>query len=146
MSGAPVTDTTFVDRYETEWQILMERQCNVLLEGNAAATEAALGALQPYIGDPVLWHRPPAPLDRPAADTRALFLVDADQLSVEDQRRLLEWTGARGWRMQIITTASTPLFALVIAGLFDPTLYYRLNALRLNLRPSVSGLMAGPRR
>jgi hypothetical protein len=79
-----------------------------------------------------VWHRPPAPLELPSGETRALILRDAAALSGHDQRRLLEWIGG-GSRTQIISTTERPLFALVASGLFDAALYYRLNVMLLRI-------------
>ena len=142
MSAAPVTDASVLDGHHTEWQLLRERSCNVLLEGTVTATDAVLRLLKPHIREPIVWHRPTATLDLPSGETRALILTEAAALSRNEQKRLLAWMGDAGSRTQVITTASCPLFPLVAAGVFDAALYYRLNVLLLRVTaPFQPGLL-----
>jgi Sigma-54 interaction domain len=135
MDGAPPVDVdaSVLDGYDTEWRILSEQPCNVLVEGTVADTDVVLRLLRPHIREPIVRHGPPAALDLPVGETRALVLTHAAALSRNDQRRLLAWMDGQGSRAQIITTASRPLFALVVAGRFDAALYYRLNIVLLRV-------------
>jgi hypothetical protein len=152
MSAGSATDAAVLDGYHTEWQLLTEQSYNVLLEGPAAATDAALRLLQPHIREPIVWHRPPATLDLPSGTPRALILRDAAALSRDEQRRLLAWMGDTGSVTQIVSTSTRPLFPLVAAGLFDAALYYRLNVLLLRVAAPVQpgwpcdGAEGAPRR
>jgi hypothetical protein len=136
MSAAPATDAPPLDGDHTEWRLLSERPCNVLLEGAVPATDAVLRLWHAHICEPIAWHQPPAPLDLPSSEAGALILRDATALNRDEQRRLLAWMDGMGSRTQVITTASCPLFALVAAGLFDAALYYRLNVLLLRVASS----------
>jgi Sigma-54 interaction domain len=133
MGAATLTDVSLLDSYETEWRIVCEHSCNVLLEGAVTATDAVLRLLQPHIRAPIVWHWPHAPLDLPSGQTGALILRDAGSLSRDDQRRLFEWLNDTGSRTQVISTTARPLFALVAGGLFDTALHYRLNVLLLSV-------------
>ena len=123
--------------HHMERRILTEHPRNVLVEGTAVGTDAALRLLQPHIREPIVWHQPSEPLDLPSGKTHALVLRDAAALSGDDQRRLLAWMDT-GSCAQVITAASYPLFPLVEAGLFDAALYYRLNVLLLRVDPPVA--------
>ncbi len=135
MNGAPAADmdASLLNGYYPEWRLLIQRPCNVLFEGTVVDTHAVLRLLQPHLRAPIARHEPPAALDVPSGETRTLVLSDAVALSRSDQRKLLAWMHGKGSRTQIITTASRPLFPLVTAGLFDDTLYYRLNVLLLRV-------------
>ncbi|SRR5689334_18423079 len=140
MNSAPRADVdaSLMDGYHIEWRILREQANNVLLEGTVADTDAVLRLLQPHMCEPVAHHGPPATLDLPSGEIRALVLRDAGALSRNDQRRLLAWMDGKGSRTRVITTASRPLFPLVAAGLFDDALYYRLNVLLLRVSASLA--------
>jgi Sigma-54 interaction domain len=133
MRAATAPDVSALDSYRTEWRSLSEHPYNVLLEGAATATDAALHLLQPHLRQPIVWQRPHAPLDLSGVEARALVLRDAAALSGDDQRRLLAWIDHTGSRTQIISTTERPLFALVAEGLFDAALYYRLNVMLLRV-------------
>jgi hypothetical protein len=135
MIGAPAMDALFLDGYHTEWRLLRERSCNVLIEGTVTATDAALHLLQPHIQQPIAWQRLTATLELPPDETRTLILTDAAALSREEQQRLLVWIDDMGSRTRIISTSPRSLFALVDAGCFDAALYYRLNVLLVRVTP-----------
>jgi hypothetical protein len=89
--------------------------------------------LLPSTREAVVWHKPYAPLKLPDRTANTFILRNAASLSANDQERLLDWFGDTGWRTQIISTAESPLFTLVEGGLFDATLYYRLNVMLLRV-------------
>ena len=78
-----------------------------------------------------------ARLEFPSSETRSLILRDAAALNRDAQRRLLAWIGDAGLGTQIISTTERPLFPLVAKGLFDATLYYRLNVVLLRVGPNL---------
>ena len=68
-----------------------------------------------------------------------LIVRDVDQLSADDHRRLLGYLNAGEARTragQVITTSTRSVYALVESGMFDASLYYRLNTIRLELGES----------
>jgi hypothetical protein len=133
MGAEVLVDVSLPDSCETEWRIVGEHSCNVLLEGTVPATNAVVRLLQPQLGEPIRWHVPHEPLDLSKGQTRTLILTDAAALSGDDQRRLLAWVRDTGSGTRIIAMTATPLFALVAAGVFDATLYYRLNVVLLRV-------------
>jgi len=144
MSAATTPDVSLLNAYHTEWRFLSEHPCNVLLEGAVNATDVALRLLRPHIREPIAWYQPPATLNLPSGETRALILRDAAALSRDEQRRLLAWMGDTGSRTHIISTSARPLFVLVASGLFDAGLYYRLNVMLLRfVAPVHDGLPRG---
>jgi hypothetical protein len=133
MIAAAATHGPVLDSYRTEWRILREYAYNVLLEGPVAATDAALLRLLPHVRDPIVWNRPHAPLSPLNGKTRTFILSDADALSADNQQRLLAWLDGTGSRTQVISMTQRPLYTLVRVGLFDATLYYRLNVMLLQV-------------
>jgi len=143
MIAAPATDALLLDGAHTEWRLLSEQSCNVLIEGTEDATDAVLRQLQPHIREPIASHQPPATLDLPSGEIRALILKNAAALSSYQQRHLLAWMQETGSRTRIISTSPRSLFTLVESGCFDAALYYRLNVLLLRVTPPVSARIAG---
>jgi len=133
LSAGSATDVSPLDSFECEWKVLRKHRCNVLVEGDGAATNTVLGLLLPYTREAVVWHRPYAPVELPDRATNTFILRNAASLSASDQQRLLDWLGGTGWRTQVISTAESPLFTLVECGLFDAVLYYRLNVMLLRV-------------
>jgi transcriptional regulator of aromatic amino acid metabolism len=133
MIAAVAIDDTLMNPYEAEWRILRAHRLNLLLEGPAIATNAVLRLLQPHLPEPIRWRQPQRGLILPSEETGALILKDVTSLSVDDQRRLLDWIVRTGSQTQIVSTTDRPLFALVTRGLFDEALYYRLNLMLLHI-------------
>ena len=133
MMAAVAIDDTLMNPNEPEWRILRAHRLNVLLEGPAIATTAVLRLLQPHLPEPIRWHQPRRALRLPSVETGALILKDVTALSLDDQRRLLDWIVRTGSQTQIVSTTDRPLFALVTRGLFDEALYYRLNLMLLHI-------------
>lgn len=112
---------------------LRERPHTVLFEGPVAATNAVLLLLQPHTRETIVWNRPQAPVTSDDGQAGVLILREAAGLSLVDQRQLLEWLVREGAGAHIVSTTERSLFALVSAGLFDATLYYRLNIMLLQV-------------
>jgi len=121
------------EAFQRELEILSAGRHNVLVEGPAAESGAVLHLLQPHIDEPIVWDGPDTPLDLPGRVTGALILKGIAGLSADDQTRLLAWLGGTGSRTQVVSTTEHSLFALVARGLFNETLYYRLNILLLRV-------------
>ena len=128
MSATTPADGSPLESFQLESIILRTCRHNVLLEGPVAETNAVLRLLQSHLRGPIVWNRPP-PLELPSGNTGVLILRGVAALSAEDQTRLLAWIGGPGSRTHIVSTTERSLFALVAQGLFDDTLYYRLNTM-----------------
>lgn len=102
----------------------------MLIEGPIAETHAMLRSLQPHMDTPILWKRPYARLELSGGLVGGLILEDVSTLSREEQVRLVAHFDA-GIRTQVVSTSQHPLYPLVAHGLFDATLYYRLNVVLL---------------
>jgi len=133
MNHSSATDLPWPELSQTEWRILPACRHNVLLEGSLSATNAVLRLLQPHMRGPIVSSGPQSPLTLPSGGSGGLILRDVAGLSAADQARLLAWLGGPGWRTQVVSTTERPVFALVARGLFDETLYYRLNVMLLRV-------------
>jgi Sigma-54 interaction domain len=112
---------------------LMAARHHILLEGTEVSTEAALLALAPHLGGPVLRRPPGTTFAPPSGEVRAVILHSVDGLSARDQTTLLGWLADTPRRTRIVSTTVHSLFALVGRGLFDASLYYRLNEVLLRV-------------
>jgi len=120
-----------------EWRSICASRHNVLLEGPPACTDAVLHLLKPYLGETVTLKRSAAPLELHASMRGALVVHDVSAFSGPEQERILGWlNGPDSRRTQVVCTTTEPLFPLVERGLFDETLYYRLNVILLQLTRS----------
>lgn len=133
MSVTPETDRSVLAGHYAEWEGLTQLACNVLIEGDVTATDAVVRLLLPHVREPVVDLRAPGVLNLPVGETRSLIVRNVAALSMEEQRRLLTWMCDAGANAQVITTAASPVFTLVEAGVFDVALYYRLNVLLLRV-------------
>jgi len=102
---------------------------NALLEGPRDWTEAILWRLGPRLREPVIWVTPHSARMLPAGNCGTLVLQDVATLRREDQARLFTWLND-GHR-HVISTTMHSLFPLIVEGVFDEALYYRLNVIRV---------------
>jgi len=121
--------------YAAEWRSLRSRsrRCNLLLEGPEEDTDAVLALLKPHLREPILWQRRGAPLELPVGKSDTLILQDVAALGPVEQRRLIAWLDETGQFTQVVSTTTNALFPLVVDGLFDSALYYRLNVLLMHV-------------
>ena len=75
-----------------------------------------------------LMRLPPRP-----SQSGMVVLRDVDTLDKVEQLRFLEWLDSASKRLQVVSTATAPLLRLVEARKFNPTLYYRLNTVYIDL-------------
>jgi hypothetical protein len=68
-----------------------------------------------------------------SAPMRTAVIRDVDGLTPVEQRKLLDWLVSAATRTQVVSTTSAPLLPLVETGLFNDTLYYRLNITYVDL-------------
>jgi sigma-54-interacting transcriptional regulator len=119
-----------------EWSCICTSRHNVLLEGPRACTDAVLHLLKPYLGEPVTLKRSGAPLELHRSMRGALVVHDISAFSGPEQDRILGWLDDPQNRTQVVCTTTEPLFPLVTRGVFNETLYYRLNVILLHLTRS----------
>jgi hypothetical protein len=100
---------------------------NILLVGPAAFTDAALKLIEPLVQHPIAWWMPDQKRTVPIDAFSTLIISCVDAADAEQQNHLCEWFDRRPGRVQVVSTAVTPLFPLIQAGTFLEALYYRLN-------------------
>jgi hypothetical protein len=117
-----------------ELHLLRSARPNVLLVGPPSSVKRLLDAIIPFCRPPIVESQgtrltlPPPPIG-------TLVLQGADQLSAANQHRLHHWLLDADSSLQVISTASSPIFPLVQRKLFRDALYYRLNVMCLNVGP-----------
>ena len=109
------------------------RHHNMLLEGPEASTDSVLRLLVPRLCAPLVWSRRCEPFALPTGEIGTLILEDASSLDRDAQTQLLRWLDDVSPRPRIVCTTARPLFGLVVTGLFDVDLYYRLNVMLLHV-------------
>jgi len=123
---------------QAECDLVIEARCNLLLVGSLSATNAMLAALKPHLRGPVRQCTPKTGVPLPQPREGTLVLLNVAKLDGKQQAELLQWMDRLDdrLRVQIVSTASEPLFTLVEDGRFLADLYYRLNIVRMDLTPS----------
>ena len=112
-----------------DWSTLILRSRTMLISGNRDATDAFILAAIPAFPPPVRRHACEAngPLPRPDG---TLIFDDVETLDPDQQEQLLHWLDdAQAAEAQTLAVTTTSLYTRVQAGLFLSRLYYRLNAL-----------------
>ena len=110
-------------------------KANALLVGPDHLVEHMVSLVVPDLTPTATIRRQNEELLLPTASTRMLTAVirDVDGLTPVEQCRLLDWLGSAPNRTQLISTTSAALLPLVETGLFNDTLYYRLNTTYVDL-------------
>jgi hypothetical protein len=106
---------------------------NVLLLGPVCATDAALAVIAPCLLQPVAWKKAESKFDPTAGGIASLILHEVGSLNKSEQIQLRDWLENAHARPQIVSTTTHPLFGMVERGMFDATLYYRLNVVLLEV-------------
>jgi hypothetical protein len=102
---------------------------NALVEGSVQHIKQFVADIQPYVMPPVMSWRGSGAL--PTIGT--LIIPHVDLLTEAHQQQLTRWIEHYGGVVQVISTSSAAVFALVGRGLFSAHLYYRLNTVRIDL-------------
>jgi hypothetical protein len=118
---------------DSEWNSVITVRHNVLLQGSDDATARAVARLQPHLMTPILWRQPGQTLELGGAPPRTMVLHDVAGLSASEQTALRLWLDESPRPLQIVATVNGPLFPLIARGLFDQSLYYRLNVMLLSV-------------
>lgn len=143
LSGGALADAS---QLPEEWRLARAARFNVLVLGmpriNPLLTDLegsipnVLERILPDLEEPIVSWCPGGRLVLPPiARARTLILHEVGTLVFEDQRRLLEWLERVEGRTQLVSTCSTSLLPLVNSGVFNATLYYRLNTVCVDLTP-----------
>jgi len=127
-----------------EWRLARAARLNVLVLGMPRVTpllsdvegaiENVLERLLPDLHEPIVsWCPGNRLVLPPVAHAKTLILHEVGSLVFEDQGRLLDWLERADGRTQVVSTCGTSLLPLVHTGMFNTTLYYRLNTVCVDL-------------
>ena len=115
---------------------------NLLLVGVDRGVWSVLRTLMPNLHEPIsTWSAGQRLVLPPVSRTGTLILHEVGALSLDDQRRLLEWSERAAGLAQIISTSSTPMLPRVQGGAFIEILYYRLNTVSVDVTTNGELLM-----
>ena len=107
---------------------------NLLLVGSPGAVRIVMEMLWLELREPILTWRPGQPLDLPAPGRAStLVLHDVNELTADEQRRMLDWLDQTGSRIRVVSTSRTSLWPLLKSRAFDDALYYRLNTVCVDI-------------
>jgi len=136
--AAAATGASSVLQIREEWRLAREAhkdlqvagmpQTNLLLVGLPGAIRIVMEMLWLELREPILTWRPGQPLDLPQPGRAStLVLHDVNELTRDEQQRLLRWLDQMGARIRVVSTTKASLWQRVKAGTFNDALYYRLN-------------------
>ena len=106
---------------------------NVLVIGSGPTVTRVLHVLERVCMQPIV-SCDSSPLTLPTSQVGTLAVLHVERLGPVDQQLLYGWLSCATPRPQVITTASVPLFPLVLRGTFNDALFYRLNEVCLTVR------------
>lgn len=112
---------------------LLRTQANALVIGHHETLAAFVTICRSELQQPIVCTSAARLISLPLSGT--LVIEDLEQLSRASQRALTAWLNAREHdHTRVISLTVRPLFPLVEADQFDPSLFYRLNTISLDLR------------
>ena len=116
-----------------EWSIITTAHHNLLIVGTPAEISTMLQAVERYFKQPLMrWHGQPG-VALPEPEDGTLIVSEVTGLDSAQQAQMLEWMNRVRRDVQVVCTSSKPIFRRVLSGAFLSELYYRINALRLDL-------------
>ena len=127
LSPVPLLDFDDIDDFATS-------HANCLLIGPDPLVDDALSRLTPYFRYPpaIVSVRPL--LDLPSPSRAATFVFrNVGTLTASQQTAVAAWLESAPGRVQVVSTAPTPLWPAVQDKSFLASLYYRLNTLTFSL-------------
>jgi hypothetical protein len=131
-------------RLNGDWRTLVRARLHVLVTGPNRALEEFVELCRGEVRQPIAFASPSGPLPPHSATT--LVITDVHLFDDAAQQALTAWVRHPAHASaQVVSLTSTPLFALVDAGRFDPELYYCLNMVRLQLNEATTVPISHPR-
>jgi transcriptional regulator of acetoin/glycerol metabolism len=109
---------------------------NLLVLCTGRTQDAVIASLMTSCAAPFHLCTLPGPLQLPVVRKGTLFLNDAAAMTLSQQIALNDWMGRGSGDVQIISVTSEPLWPLVEQGAFLEGLFYRLNVICLEAKPS----------
>ena len=113
-----------------DWALARTAGVNVFLMGSEERTRSLIQTLHPYLKKPVVTVRAGGRLGLPRGEqVGTLILNDVGELSLDDQRHMVQWLDRNCGSAQVISTSRISIVAKIAANGFLEPLYYRLNTL-----------------
>jgi hypothetical protein len=117
-----------VETLRKDCRLARTARVNLLVTHTEGLLENLLEWLMPDLERPLAtWCSGERLVLPPDASARTMILRDVGALTLNDQRRLLDWLERAAGHTQIVSTTPGPLWPRVEAGAFNDILYYRLN-------------------
>lgn len=116
-----------------EWSIITTAHHNLLIVGSPPEISTMVQAVERYLQQPVVRCHAQPGVALPEPEEGTLIVSDVTALDPAQQTRMLEWMNNIRRDVQVVCTSSQPIFRRVLSGAFLSELYYRINALRLDL-------------
>ena len=114
------------------WQLVRDGSTNVLIVGDAQATDPLATALG--MASPLVCNWTPDREWPPSEATNTIFIRDVCTLSPRWQRRWEAWLHEPTSHHRVVTASPVSLLPLVDRGYFRTGLYYRLNTVLLKVQ------------
>jgi hypothetical protein len=106
---------------------------NILVQGTESAIGTTLATLAAQLQAPVCTWEPGQLFASPAPDRGTVVLRHVECLDIDQQHCLMAWLETTGEYVRVVATTSERLFDYVERGVFLDALYYRLNAVLVDL-------------
>jgi hypothetical protein len=116
-----------------EWSIITTAHHNLLIVGAPPEIATMVQVVERYLQQPVVHCQPQPGVALPEPEEGTLIISEVTRLDPAQQTQLLEWMNRVRRDVQVVCTSSQPIFRRVLSGAFLSELYYRINALRLDL-------------
>jgi hypothetical protein len=116
-----------------EWSIITTAYHNLLIVGAPPDIAALEQAVERYLQQPVVRCQAQPGMTLPEPEEGTLIVSEVTALDAAQQAQMLEWMNRVRRDVQVVCTSSQPIFRRVLSGAFLSELYYRINALRLDL-------------
>ena len=127
-----------------DWRALLRARVNVLVTGSKRTLDDFVELCRGELRQPFAFASPGGPL--PSHSSPTLVITDVPLFDEAAQHALAAWIcDPEHANTQVISLASTPLFALVNAGRFDRDLYYRLNVVHFQFSDASTVPVSHPR-
>ena len=116
-----------------EWSIITTAHHNLLIVGAPPEIAAMEQAVERYLQQPVRRCQVQPGVALPEPEEGTLIVSEVTALDAVQQAQMLEWMNRVRRDVQVVCTSSQPIFRRVLSGAFLSELYYRINALRIDL-------------
>jgi len=135
-AGSSMNDECDTRSLHMDWDVARITKANLLLIGAEHLVSNLVFSLWSSFSGPVVVRRQDERLQLPLASAAVgtVVLHRVDTLTGDEQTELYDWLSVTKGRTRIVSTVCTSLMPMIEARAFSDRLYYRLNALCVDLR------------